>query len=395
MLHSAPPSRHLVRDRAALLAAVATSVALLGACQPHPQATVTLTATPTHADVAATPAAAPSSASATSAPATPSATPTQHQPDATLADLQNMAIPTDFCTDATPGDRLDHGGWRMNGSLGSAFAELPTGVTPVFVDIDDDGAKEAISAFYCSGGGTSWPQIVVPVRSGGSVVSWTELPTDDAPQQAGQEKPQITALTQTARGLVVDYHGHSTYRALLSTDDGKLLASFDPDFAWNKPRLTAYGFGALKTGMTLDQAENAGLITRVRGRNINGERDVTCDRVEPAGDARDRGISLNTRDGKIAQIVAQDRSVLTLSGAYVDMSEAELRAVYGERIQKKPIGIQMVEESAYVLPADGANLLFIVGNHPDASGPVSMIIANLTDMGENAISDVQINCAHD
>lgn len=99
-------------------------------------------------------ASAPASESDTSSPTSPpspSSSPSSTGPD------QADAKPTS----AT---KAGHGALVMAGPS-----------APVLVDVDGDGAKEAVAEYRCEVGGTTWPSMIVAVRHGGEVVNSVRL----------------------------------------------------------------------------------------------------------------------------------------------------------------------------------------------------------------------------
>lgn len=91
--------------------------------------------------------------------------------------------------------------------------------------------------------------------------------------------------------------------------------------------LSLTGYGPAHLGMTIGELEQA-LQTRLNTQEPELEG---CTYAEPQ-----EGMALMLQDGRLVRIDVLKPDIRTLSGATVGSSEAEIKALYPERLKKSP-----------------------------------------------------------
>ncbi|NEQ27196.1 MAG: hypothetical protein F6K28_50960 [Microcoleus sp. SIO2G3] len=115
--------------------------------------------------------------------------------------------------------------------------------------------------------------------------------------------------------------------------------------------VTIYGLGAVRVGMTLEQAEQATGISITAGEDVVGNG---CSFARPQGI---ENLLFMVQDGQIARVdVIPGGTIKTLSGVGIGNTEAEIEALYPGQIEVSPH--EYVQDGHY---------LTYVPNHPSNS----------------------------
>ena len=93
--------------------------------------------------------------------------------------------------------------------------------------------------------------------------------------------------------------------------------------------LTTKGYGPIKAGMTIAEAEK--LLNFKLNTFENKPLQTECDYVSASG--RQEGVNYMVQDGKISRIEVLDPAITTKSGAKVGDSTAKLKKLFGSQLE--------------------------------------------------------------
>jgi len=99
-------------------------------------------------------------------------------------------------------------------------------------------------------------------------------------------------------------------------------------------RVTVNGIGAIKVGMTVQQAQRASGLTLARGQRPVRPDDGACYYVSARTGLDD--VLFMIEDGTVARVDVRNRAVRTLSGAHIGQTEAEVQRIYGRDLEVTP-----------------------------------------------------------
>lgn len=113
-----------------------------------------------------------------------------------------------------------------------------------------------------------------------------------------------------------------------------LLLTILPGLSISSPvwRLTTQGYGPIRPGMTIGQAERL-LDSRLRTKN-HRPLEPECGHLYPI--KGHRGINLMFQNGRISRITAITKDVATKSGARVGDPATKLQSLYGKSLEIEP-----------------------------------------------------------
>lgn len=112
--------------------------------------------------------------------------------DATKADLYAASIPA-YCR--MPAQKLVGG--KTADRFKPAEGNVTSGLGPVLVDLDGDGAKEIVGEYWCTAGGVAWPEQMVAVWAGGRTLTYD--------LSRGQGRSQVVSRTPSGAGLDIRF----------------------------------------------------------------------------------------------------------------------------------------------------------------------------------------------
>lgn len=223
------------------------------------------------------------------------------QADASLADVRSVKL-KDGCT---------------------AESGLVDGFPPVFFDFNGDGADEALAVFHCGTDEKPEPDRVVLIGPGGRVLDEKSL--DEA---IDKTKGRVREFKDAGDGKVeLVVAGDALEHGVTVTVEKGDTITFEVRDPFHNAVLSLSGFGPVKLGMRGNELVGMGFGIDTK--------EVECPAIVPSKDLEERGIRFTVEglDAELWDITTEDPKVRTPSGAYVGMSEAELKKAYGEQLQ--------------------------------------------------------------
>ncbi|MDO5678168.1 MAG: hypothetical protein Q4G35_11750 [Propionibacteriaceae bacterium] len=242
---------------------------------------------------------------------------------ATLADVNSLVVPETCSVEGFDSPLV--GKPLVDGELRGAENEMAKVVAefaPVIFDFNGDGVDEALAVFYCDGGGVPWPDQLVLVAPGGQVLDAAS--TADA---LGQFKGRVSEFGALEGATVnAKIQGEELqYSAGVAVVDGKITVDVkDP---LEGAVLSLSGYGPVRFGMPTSDLVALGYAVE--------DRDDECPATLPSETLKQHGIGfISPLDDQLWELWTTDPRVRTPSGAHVGMSEAALKAAYGDKLQR-------------------------------------------------------------
>lgn len=257
---------------------------------------------------------------------------------ATRADLNRVAVPK-YCQ-YPAGSRLSNGKITVDLDGRRASAELRG--SPLFVDLDGDGQKEALSYFNCNAGGVGWPDALIAVKPGGRLLSALHL-SEVYNAQSSKIYGQDLEVDEGVIFMTV-HVGLATERTRVTYQAGQLKGHYSDPF--KGAVLTLDGFGPLKLGMTLDDLVNRGWAVMEGPCGVSRTQRVI-----------DLGLNLRISDNKLRGIRTLSSEVQTRSGAKVGMGLDAVAAIYGDDWKQLTEG-SLASPDTYVVEHSGRSMIF-------------------------------------
>lgn len=268
---------------------------------------------------------------------------------ATKDDLLAMEIPSDCIT--LGGKHLVDG--KLTGDMHET-ARWISDWEPVPVDADGDGADELIAAFYCDGGGVSWPDWLVLVDSGGglldSVVVSDALSLGDK-SMIQEWKPGDGSVDFVSRLTAAASVG-SLHAANATAREGKLIVtakeSEEAKDEFADAKFSSMGYGPM--GLT---TPGTTMISNGWGEEVVYSE--SCVYLEPTQRLKDKGIAFAMEggaDSELWEIFATTDHAKTPSGAHVGMTVEDLKKIYGADLKSGPA------EFTHYVDVDGKTMTF-------------------------------------
>lgn len=292
----------------------------------------------------------PTPTSTPSARPTPTPSPSPVRQGATEESVQNMEISgIEGCPEAPAGTRMSGGSYEYVEDGVALWRYRVSDAGSVFVDIDDDGADEAIVAVSCDAGGHPWPQALALVDAEGRVLD----------SVSGAEELYATSFTVTKLEMIdgkPGFFGYADQMPLVSGTVGwKDQLYLEPNHLSDWP-ITFDGIGPVQIGMSAQEALEA------RWAVENPKAGEFCEEQYLTAEGMPGGIGLTFDDNdELHLITISDRLFQTESGARPEMSLTDLQGIYREKLKLVTEGWYAESQNNYALEYGGRSLVFALG----------------------------------